>query len=573
MLFFCRLFVPRGPRASCACPLFCSSPSFPYLPLPPSSASYSSSVRLIALLFRLIIVLSGIVSGFALYHRTTNMWTLKNLGDSVLVKRIGRRPIVLGAFRRPPEEQNVRGHFAVFQFLGDARQTHALFCVSEGLDGKKLQSEAHIQRIHQGKRAANDICAWSGHLAECQLADGTAQSIRLSPNRNILSLAASAVNDHSIEVPLEKPLHFGAKKFPLVVCVAPMYTYTEWQIMVTGIEAWLALGASKMIFPIQSSSADTILILTEYQRMEVVHLRMWPKWPVLSDVNPNGLVLSRGIEESHVNCLHFVKPFAEIVVFTDIDDMLMPLDPLTVRPGINVELLKGLFQQHPNAGSLLFEHRDVQFVLPDPPTQNTLHNFNFEFLAHSQWKTNCKVWRMKTRVAVNASRVDTVNMHESGIHRLGFVQVRVPCRQAHFYHLRHSYKNIAINEWPIDMAKLRPMLNERWRFRVESNFSLELRSKVLARSSVDSFEDFDKCMGAINEEHWRLRVSRCLTPHVCFSRLAKNISCVATTGDYEFVHSDGDFISVLRNAKFVDSESNCEAPVPQFVGGNHFYMP
>lgn len=66
---------------------------------------------------------------------------------------------------------------------------------------------------------------------------------------------------------------------------------------------------------------------------------------------------------------------------------------------------------------------------------------------------------MKTRVAVNASRVDSVNMHETGIHRFGYVQVRVPCRQAHFYHLRHSYKNIGINEWPIEMTKLSSMLN------------------------------------------------------------------------------------------------------------------
>ena len=64
-----------------------------------------------------------------------------------------------------------------------------------------------------------------------------------------------------------------------------------------------------------------MLIINSTKFAGIVHLRKWPKWPLLSDVNPNGLVLSRGIEESHVNCLHFVKPFAEMVVFTDIDDM------------------------------------------------------------------------------------------------------------------------------------------------------------------------------------------------------------------------------------------------------------
>src|SRR4051794_10390489 len=57
-------------------------------------------------------------------------------------------------------------------------------------------------------------------------------------------------------------------------------------------------------------------------------------------------------------------------------------------------------------------------------------------------------------------RVDSVNMHETGIHRFGFVQVRVPCRQAHFYHLRHSYKNIGVDEWKIDMENLAKILNK-----------------------------------------------------------------------------------------------------------------
>lgn len=67
----------------------------------------------VTLLFRLVIIVCGCLAGFALYHRTTNMWTLKNLGDSLLVKQVGRRPIVLGAFHRPVEEQNVKGNFAV----------------------------------------------------------------------------------------------------------------------------------------------------------------------------------------------------------------------------------------------------------------------------------------------------------------------------------------------------------------------------------------------------------------------------------------------------------------------------
>lgn len=65
-------------------------------------------------------------------------------------------------------------------------------------------------------------------------------------------------------IDLEVPLR-ASKKHPLVVCVAPMYTYTEWQIMVTGIETWLALGATLFVFPIQSASNDTYTILKAYE--------------------------------------------------------------------------------------------------------------------------------------------------------------------------------------------------------------------------------------------------------------------------------------------------------------------
>ncbi|VDK58010.1 unnamed protein product [Cylicostephanus goldi] len=136
------------------------------------------------------------------------------------------------------------------------------------------------------------------------------------------------------EKPLREPRH------ELVVCMAPMYIYTDWEILLVGIETWLALGATKIIVPIQSASTATYKILKEYEKRGLVIIRTWPKWPILSDTNPNGLVLSRGIEESHVNCLFFAKPFANMIAFTDVDDMLLPSDPLNIRPNINVDILK-----------------------------------------------------------------------------------------------------------------------------------------------------------------------------------------------------------------------------------------
>lgn len=63
--------------------------------------------------FRIVLFITALIFGFSLYFRTTNMWALKNLSDTFLNKQIGLRPIIIGAFHRPLDEQNVKGAYAV----------------------------------------------------------------------------------------------------------------------------------------------------------------------------------------------------------------------------------------------------------------------------------------------------------------------------------------------------------------------------------------------------------------------------------------------------------------------------
>lgn len=164
-----------------------------------------------------------------------------------------------------------------------------------------------------------------------------------------------------------------------------------------------------------------------------------------------------------MNCLFFAKPWAEMVAFTDLDDILIPTQPLKVYSTANIDILQNLSNEHPQAGSFLFEHRDVRMVLPKDKPMSPLDNFNFNFLINANKKKKCTVWRMKTRVIVNASRVDTINMHESGINRFGYVQVRIPCHQAHFYHMRHSFREQTTGQF-IDMNNLVQLLNKNIRY-------------------------------------------------------------------------------------------------------------
>ncbi|EFO19925.1 hypothetical protein LOAG_08568 [Loa loa] len=430
------------------------------------------------------------------------------MGDAFLSRQNPSRPIIFGAFHRNHIEQNIPGNYVIFQFLGDVQQTYRLYCFSTTQNGKQFVYQAHIQRIHQGKRFVNDICSMAGFIAECNVANQSLSFIRISTKDNVKG---------SLKIPIE--MTSEEKRHKLVVCMAPTYALIEWRILLLGIEIWLALG----------------------------------------------------IEESHVNCLLFAKPWAEMIAFTDFDDILIPIQPMKIYSTVIIDILQNLANQHPQAGSFLFEHRDVRMVLPENEQGLQLDNFNFSFLINSNRKKECTVWRMKTRVIVNASRVDTVNMHESGINRLGYVQVRVPCHQAHFYHMRHSFRDQAIGQF-INMNNLVQLLNRNFQKRLQT--TLQTISKQRMNSTLTgTLDDFDKCIIEINKEHFKLKVSRCMTPHVCYLKMKSEIDCVASVGNYEFAHISGDFILRLMNAQFTDSDKNCDAPISKIVKGNYFYAP
>ncbi|KAL4003822.1 Glycosyltransferase 92 family protein [Acanthocheilonema viteae] len=430
------------------------------------------------------------------------------MGDAFLSRKNSFRLIIFGAFHRIHMEQNIPGNYVVFQFLGDVQQSYRLYCFSTNQNGKEFVYQAHVQRIHQGKRFVNDICSMAGFIAECRVANQFLPFIRISTKHNV---------EESLKIPIERISK--KKRHKLVVCMAPTYALMEWRILLLGIEVWLALG----------------------------------------------------IEESHVNCLFFAKPWAEMVVFTDLDDILIPTEPMKIYSNVNIDILQDLANEHPQAGSFLFEHHDVRMVLPEDDELLQLDNFNFNFLINADRKKECTVWRMKTRVVVNASRVDTINMHESGINRLGYVQVRIPCHRAHFYHMRHSFHEQSTGQ-PLNMNNLVRLLNRNFRERLQTTLRMIAKQRMNG-SLTETLNDFDKCVIEINKEHFKLKVSRCMTPHVCYLKLKSEADCIASVGSYEFAHASGDFILRLIDARFSDSDENCDAPISKIVKGNHFYAP
>lgn len=58
-------------------------------------------------------ILTGLLCAIALYYRTTNIWTLKNMADAFLSRKNPLRPIIFGAFHRIHTEQNIPGNYVV----------------------------------------------------------------------------------------------------------------------------------------------------------------------------------------------------------------------------------------------------------------------------------------------------------------------------------------------------------------------------------------------------------------------------------------------------------------------------
>lgn len=70
------------------------------------------------------------------------------------------------------------------------------------------------------------------------------------------------------------------------------------------------------------------------------------------------------------------------------------------------------------------------------------------------------------------------------------------------------------------MSMLARYLERRWKVKLNTVFS-SVSDQILPKSSTESFQDFDRCVMLITEEHFKLKVSRCMTPHVCFSRVVR----------------------------------------------------
>lgn len=79
-----------------------------------ASSARCRHVPALAFLFsKFCFILAALLCGVALYYRTTNVWTLKNVGDALLSRWHPSRPIIFGAFHRVHTEQNVPGNYVV----------------------------------------------------------------------------------------------------------------------------------------------------------------------------------------------------------------------------------------------------------------------------------------------------------------------------------------------------------------------------------------------------------------------------------------------------------------------------
>lgn len=136
--------------------------------------------------------------------------------------------------------------------------------------------------------------------------------------------------------------------------------------------------------------------------------------------------------------------------------------------------------------------------------------------------------------------------------------MRVPCHRAHFYHMRHSFREYAAGQ-SLNMFNLVRLLNAfvfsnvlffklkrkmACQNKIFSNFRERLKTTLgaiskrsLNSSMIESLNDFDTCVKAINEEHFTLKVSRCMTPHACNLRLKRFVSVFWLSMGFAFFHT------------------------------------
>ncbi|CAD5213649.1 unnamed protein product [Bursaphelenchus okinawaensis] len=118
-----------------------------------------------------------------------------------------------------------------------------LYCVSDQNEKVSPQFSFNDGNIN---------CAWKNYFVKC-LFKSAVNSVKLVDEF-----------DHGPEVPLRKPVE---GKIPLVTCLSRAFYFETWQLLLTSLEMYHAMGVSEFSMNVMSMDGNIYNVLQQYKKL------------------------------------------------------------------------------------------------------------------------------------------------------------------------------------------------------------------------------------------------------------------------------------------------------------------
>ncbi|VDD94262.1 unnamed protein product [Enterobius vermicularis] len=148
------------------------------------------------------------------------------------------------------------------------------------------------------------------------------------------------------------------KKKPhrLAVCAGPVWLYAEWASLPTFFEMWIANGATKFYFYVNSISKEVDGIFRIYENDPNISVErvQWNLFPVEADVsdqeNPNNLIYIGAQVFVFNDCIVRARGNTDYLALSDLDDNFVVFDNRTLLSVLDSQLKKDR-----KIGSIMFQ--------------------------------------------------------------------------------------------------------------------------------------------------------------------------------------------------------------------------
>ncbi|CAD5213214.1 unnamed protein product [Bursaphelenchus xylophilus] len=264
-----------------------------------------------------------------------------NVQDTEIAVQAARQALLYGRMKLPAKQRvhaanfnNPLRPYAVFlnlvpdtpRYEWRRRQQLSFRCISD----KNEVADAEYRDSDGGTD-----CSWKNYYFVCEFTK-PALSVRLVDQEGF-----------GPRVLVKQPV---TGEIPLVACLSRTFYYENWQVMLTVLEMYKAMGVSELSIHILNIVKEVFNILKQYE--DEINLKIHPGFLIPKirgrSENPNFQTETMNQIMCYNDCLYNYREAADFLIFTDMDDLIIP------ENGDLLTKARQILQRFPLAASMEF---------------------------------------------------------------------------------------------------------------------------------------------------------------------------------------------------------------------------